>query len=129
MRMRLPWTKTSTRSFPPRGCRRCRRLMDRPTRCSAACSASQAPTTANVEHGRTAAHGNCYDGGNGVISERALLTLYRDAHVEDMTRFDAALLDRRSYGLGRAYPECPNYSDDLTRRLIDRHLAMIPVGR
>jgi hypothetical protein len=73
--------------------------------------------------------GNCYDGGNGVISEQALLTLYREAHLEDMTRFDAALLDRRSYGLGRAYPECPNYSDDLTRRLIDRHLAMLPAER
>jgi hypothetical protein len=73
--------------------------------------------------------GNCYDGGNGVISDRALLTLYPGSTLEDMTTFDPALLDRRSYGLGRGYPECPNYSDDLTRRLIDRHLAMLKPER
>jgi hypothetical protein len=46
-----------------------------------------------------------------------------------MVTFDAALLDQRSYGLGRSYPECPNYSDALTRGLIDRHLATVPRDR
>jgi hypothetical protein len=73
--------------------------------------------------------GNCYDGGNGLMTERRLLTIYSDSHVEDMFTFDPGLLDRRSYGLGRSYPECPNYSDALTRGLIDRHLSSIPRGR
>jgi hypothetical protein len=73
--------------------------------------------------------GRCYDGGNGVIAEQALLRVYPNSHVEDMTVFDPALLDRRSYGLARSYPECPNYSDALTRRLIDSHLAMLPSDR
>jgi hypothetical protein len=73
--------------------------------------------------------GRCYDGGNGVIAQDALLRVYPNSHVEDMSVFDPALLDRRSYGLGRSYPECPNYADALTRRLIDSHLAMLPSDR
>ena len=73
--------------------------------------------------------GNCYDGGNGLMTEARLLTIYPDSHVEDMIEFDLALLNLRSYGLGRNYPECPNYSDALTRDLIDRHLASIPRSR
>jgi hypothetical protein len=70
--------------------------------------------------------GSYYDGGNGVMTSRTLLTLYPDARIEDMTQFDPVLLDRRSYGLARDYPECPNYSDALTRRLIDTHLSRLP---
>ena len=40
--------------------------------------------------------GDCYDGGNGVMTEARLLTIYPDSHVEDMTEFDPALLDRRA---------------------------------
>ena len=72
------------------------------------------------------ADGNCYDGGNGVISPRTIQALYPGSRLEDMPEFDASLLDRRSHGLGRTYPECPEYSDALTRRLIDRHLARLP---
>jgi hypothetical protein len=63
------------------------------------------------------------------MTEARLLTIYPDSHVEDMIEFDLALLNLRSYGLGRNYPECPNYSDALTRDLIDRHLASIPRSR
>jgi hypothetical protein len=70
--------------------------------------------------------GSYYDGGNGVMTARALLTLYPEARIEDMKPFDPVLLDRRSYGLARDYPECPNYSDELTRKLIDAHLARLP---
>jgi len=70
--------------------------------------------------------GTYYDGGNGVVTARALMTLYQNSRVDEMTVFDPALLDKRSYGLKRSYPECPNYSDALTARLIDSHLAMLP---
>jgi hypothetical protein len=66
--------------------------------------------------------------GNGVTTVAALLALYPQSHIDDMTEFDPTLLDRRSYGLGRSYPECPNYSDDLTRRLVDHYLGMLPVS-
>jgi hypothetical protein len=69
--------------------------------------------------------GRCYDGGNGVMSDQTLLAVYPNAHIDEMTTFDPALLDRRSYGLGRSYPECPNYSDELTRRLIDHYVRML----
>jgi hypothetical protein len=39
-----------------------------------------------------------------------------------MKEFDLELLDRRSYGLGRSYPECPNYSDEFTQRRIEKWL-------
>jgi hypothetical protein len=72
--------------------------------------------------------GACYDGGNGVMTDQTLLAIYPNARIDEMTTFDPAVLDRRSYGLGRSYAECPNYSDELTRRLIDRYLAMLPAG-
>jgi hypothetical protein len=70
--------------------------------------------------------GRFYDGGNGVVDAADLLALYPGSRLEDMPDFDATLLDRRSYGLARTYPECPNYSDAFTRRIIDRHLALLP---
>jgi hypothetical protein len=42
-----------------------------------------------------------------------------------MVEFDPKLLDKWSYGLGREYPSCPNYSDETTARLIERYLAML----
>jgi hypothetical protein len=70
--------------------------------------------------------GTYYDGGNGIVTGRALMTLYPNSRIDEMTVFDPELLDRRSYGLKRSYPECPNYSDALTAKLIDSHLAMLP---
>jgi len=32
------------------------------------------------------------------------------------------LLDQRSYGLDRTYPECPNYSDRFTQQAIEKRL-------
>jgi len=75
------------------------------------------------------ADGRYFDGGNGIMSESALLKLYSDSRVEEMKHFDFQLLDRRSYGLGRTYSECPNYSDEFTQQTIDRHLARIPKQR
>ena len=71
-------------------------------------------------------NGNYFDGGNGVISQQKLLSFYQNSRVEEMSQFDPELLDKRSYGLDRAYPECPNYSDDLTARLIEAHLRLLP---
>ena len=69
-----------------------------------------------------------FDGGNGIMSEESLVGLWADSHVEVMTQFDVALLDRRSYGLRRSYPICPNYSDDLTAQIIRKHLDKLPKG-
>ncbi len=81
------------------------------------------------DDGRTCNHvliklpdGHYFDGGNGVVTGRFLATLYPGSHIEEMRDFDSTLLDRRSYGLGRSYPECTNYSDEFTRRAIDRRL-------
>ena len=70
--------------------------------------------------------GSFYDGGNGIMTAAALAALYPGSRIDVMTRFDPALLDARSYGLSRSYPECPNYSDATTDRLIDQRLALLP---
>lgn len=67
--------------------------------------------------------GDYFDGGNGVVAEKFLSALYPDGHIEEMKQFDIELLDRRSYGLARKYPECPNYSDEFTRRAIEERLS------
>lgn len=36
---------------------------------------------------------------------------------------DYKMLDKWSYGIGRKYAICPNYSDESTRKLIDSRLA------
>src|SRR5262249_14232397 len=60
--------------------------------------------------------GSYYDGGNGVMSEVKLLTLFGDNYrIEEMVPFDLSLLDRRVGGLNREhYSWCPNYTDSLT---------------
>jgi hypothetical protein len=70
--------------------------------------------------------GSYFDGGNGVLSERALLALHPDSRVEEMVAFDPGLLDRRSGGLDRTYGRCPNYSDPVTAAIIEKHLALLP---
>jgi len=69
--------------------------------------------------------GNYFDGGNGVMEEKDLLSHYPDGHIEEMKDFDFKLLDKRSYDLGRTYPVCPNYSDAMTRELITRYLGRL----
>jgi hypothetical protein len=72
------------------------------------------------------ADGSYYDGGNGVISHQQLRTLYPDFPIEDMVEFDRNRLDRLVGGLDHDYyPECPNYSEDLTVQLIEKHLARL----
>lgn len=70
--------------------------------------------------------GTYYDGGNGVMSKSTLLGLFPESRMEEMTEFDLKLLDQRSYGLSRNYPVCPNYSDDITSKLIESCLAQLP---
>jgi len=71
--------------------------------------------------------GTYYDGGNGVIPGPTLLKQYpAGTRIEEMVVFDLKLLDKRSYGLGRDYPLCPNYSDATTSKIIETHLAMLP---
>ena len=67
--------------------------------------------------------GRYFDGGNGVMTEKFLSSRYPDGHIEEMKDFDFQLLDKRSYGLGRTYSECPNYSDEFTRQVIEKRLS------
>jgi hypothetical protein len=69
--------------------------------------------------------GTYYDGGNGLMTETYLLSLFPGSHTEEMKSFDLELLDKRSYGLGRQYPVCPNYSDKLTQQAIDTRLDQL----
>ncbi len=71
--------------------------------------------------------GSYFDGGGGVMSAATLLQLFSpDDRIEDTVDFDLALLDKRSYGLNRFYRLCPNYSDAVTARIIEKHLALLP---
>jgi hypothetical protein len=78
--------------------------------------------------------GSYYDGGNGVmtvitvITAQALQWLYPDSRLDEMTDFDPLLLDKWSYGLGRRYAAYPHYSDEMTARLIDHHLAELAMS-
>ena len=69
--------------------------------------------------------GRYFDGGNGVVTETALMRLFADSRIEEMKDFDLKLLDQRSYGLDRTYPECPNYSDEFTQQAIEKRLAAL----
>jgi len=73
--------------------------------------------------------GRYFDGGNGVMTEAALMRLYSDSRIEEMKHFDLKLLDQRSYGLGRTYPECPNYSDEFMQQAIEKRLAALMNNR
>jgi hypothetical protein len=73
--------------------------------------------------------GTYFDGGNGVMTEAALMRLYSDSRIEEMKHFDLKLLDQRSYGLGRTYPECPNYSDEFMQQAIEKRLTALMNNR
>ena len=70
--------------------------------------------------------GSLFDGGNGVISERALLMVYPGSRIDDMIDYDLKLLDHWSYGLSRQFPLCPNYSEARTKQLIHNCLESLP---
>lgn len=74
--------------------------------------------------------GNYFDGGNGVISGETLLRQYDPGtQLEEMKQFDFQRLDKWSYGLGRSYELCPNYSDDATARMIEECLDGVPKNK
>jgi hypothetical protein len=70
--------------------------------------------------------GSYFDGGNGVVTGRALLKQFPSTRIEVMKNFDLTLLDRNADGLGRNYRLCPDYSDDTTAKIIDQHLSLLP---
>jgi hypothetical protein len=71
--------------------------------------------------------GSYYDGGGGVMSGATLLRQFGPGRrIEEMEPFDLALLDKRSYGLGRSYGLCPNYSDETTTKIVASYLDMLP---
>jgi hypothetical protein len=71
--------------------------------------------------------GSYFDGGNGVMAEVKLLASYGDHdRIEEMVQFDLSLLDQRVGGLNHEhYFWCPNYSDGLTAKVIQKHLALL----
>lgn len=67
-----------------------------------------------------------YDGGNGVMSETMLYSMFPGGlKIDEMKQFDYRLLDKWSYSLSRSYLLCPNYSDDTTRAIIEKHLQRL----
>ena len=71
--------------------------------------------------------GSFFDGGSGVISGATLLRQFPPGdRIEELAEFDLALLDQRSYGLDRTYDLCPNYSDEMTAKIIHKYLALLP---
>jgi hypothetical protein len=71
--------------------------------------------------------GSYFDGGNGVVSEQQLRKMFANRALEEMVEFDRDLLSRRVGGLDHErYPNCPHYSDAVTSRLIEKHLARLP---
>jgi hypothetical protein len=73
--------------------------------------------------------GRYFDGGNGVVTEPFLAALYPGSCIEVMKVFDSRLLDQRSYGLDRKYPECENYSDEFTGEVIRRRFGELTAPR
>ncbi len=71
--------------------------------------------------------GNLFDGGFGVVTGAAMQMILPGIRLDEMTDFDLERLDKWSYGLDRSYPNCPDYSDEVTRKIIADHLAELPV--
>ena len=70
--------------------------------------------------------GSYFDGGGVIPGDTLLKEFLPGERIEEMKDFDLNLLDKRSYGLGRSYPLCPNYSDQTTARIISKYLALLP---
>ena len=71
--------------------------------------------------------GSYYDGGGGVMPGATLLRQFGPGRrIEEMVEFDLALLDKRSYGLGRSYGLCPNYTDETTTKIVANYLDILP---
>ena len=69
--------------------------------------------------------GSYFDGGNGVMSARALAMIFPHHPIEEMVEFDLIRLTELVGGLGYDYPLCPNYSDEPTAQLIESYLESL----
>lgn len=68
-------------------------------------------------------NGDYYDGGNGILTREELNKKYEPGmYIIDMLEYDYDLLNAMSYGLDRNYERCPNYSDEKTKEIIEKHL-------
>lgn len=73
-------------------------------------------------------NGNYYDGGNGIMTKKELTTKYiYGMYIIDMFEYDYELLDKMSYGLDREYERCPNYTDEKTKEIIEKHLNLLKI--
>ncbi len=81
--------------------------------------------------------GSYFDGGNGVMSQSELAMLCSDCTVKEMDDLDMSLFEKQDVELLHQpigsqnqfhYLECPNYSDDVTAKLIDKSLAKLGSG-
>ena len=69
--------------------------------------------------------GSYFDAGNGVVTESVLLLQFPNSRIENMKEFDPKLLENNAGGLNRKYPNCPNFSNDLTKRIIGKYLTIL----
>jgi hypothetical protein len=78
--------------------------------------------------------GSFFDGGNGVMSEQELSAKFSDCTLEETTELDKKLFGQRDIELLHQriggqdddhYLDCPNYSDELTAKLIGKYLTML----
>lgn len=68
-------------------------------------------------------NGQLFDSGHGVHDEHQYADKF---NIVDMERFDLDLLEARSYGLDRKYPQyCPTFSKNDVRTIIQKYLARI----
>lgn len=71
-------------------------------------------------------NGDYFDGGNGILTKKELYKGYEQGmYIIDMLEYDHELLNEMSYGLDRDYERCPNYSDEKTRSIIEKHLDLL----
>jgi hypothetical protein len=69
--------------------------------------------------------GRYFDGGNGVMTDSILLSKFPNSRIEEMKKFDQKLLENNAGGLNRRYPNCPNYSSEITEKIIEKYLTIL----
>jgi len=70
--------------------------------------------------------GNYFDGGYGVVPVlEALSGIPPGSEILEMTVYDENELEKYACGLNRDYPNCPTYSDEKVRTIIESHLSLL----
>jgi hypothetical protein len=68
--------------------------------------------------------GNYFDGGFGVMKvSEAMSAIPPGSEIREMIEYDEGELEKYACGLNREYPNCPTYSDERVRAIIESHLT------